>query len=190
MLRCYPDWHHTQTETSQKSLWGIWGDDIFMLAIFHIPGDLTITCFCSFQPLSSEENCHSTHSSQSDSQYGSPPRGWSEELDEHGHTLYVSEYTQEKVQSALSCSFETLEDITQCLLTISSMSACFCFPGNWIVFVFTVDKACGWTGQALLLQRWWIQVRMGIAEGKISFWTLSDHGLFKVISHYITKHSH
>ncbi|KAG7242491.1 hypothetical protein INR49_020983, partial [Caranx melampygus] len=24
------------------------------------------------------------------------PRGWSEELDEHGHTLYVSEYTQEK----------------------------------------------------------------------------------------------
>ncbi|XP_051910141.1 rho GTPase-activating protein 12b isoform X4 [Hippocampus zosterae] len=46
--------------------------------------------------LSSEENGHSTHSSQSDSQYGSPPRGWSEELDEHGHTLYVSEYTQEK----------------------------------------------------------------------------------------------
>uniref|UniRef100_A0A673B0G1 Rho GTPase activating protein 12b n=1 Tax=Sphaeramia orbicularis TaxID=375764 RepID=A0A673B0G1_9TELE len=46
--------------------------------------------------LSSEENCPSTHSSQSDSQYGSPPRGWSEELDEHGHTLYVSEYTQEK----------------------------------------------------------------------------------------------
>uniref|UniRef100_A0A672R3B2 Rho GTPase-activating protein 12-like n=1 Tax=Sinocyclocheilus grahami TaxID=75366 RepID=A0A672R3B2_SINGR len=31
------------------------------------------------------------------SQYGSPPRGWSEELDEHGHTLYVSEYTNEKV---------------------------------------------------------------------------------------------
>ncbi|XP_034416226.1 rho GTPase-activating protein 12b isoform X2 [Cyclopterus lumpus] len=48
------------------------------------------------EPLSSEENFHSTHSSQSDSQYGSPPRGWSEELDEHGHTLYVSEYTQEK----------------------------------------------------------------------------------------------
>ncbi|XP_020796414.2 rho GTPase-activating protein 12b isoform X2 [Boleophthalmus pectinirostris] len=48
------------------------------------------------EPLSSEENCNSTHSSQSDSQYGSPPRGWSEELDEHGHTTYVSEYTQEK----------------------------------------------------------------------------------------------
>ncbi|XP_051522466.1 rho GTPase-activating protein 12b isoform X3 [Myxocyprinus asiaticus] len=46
--------------------------------------------------LSSEENCLSTHSSQSDSQYGSPPRGWSEETDEHGHTLYVSEYTNEK----------------------------------------------------------------------------------------------
>ncbi|XP_053540827.1 rho GTPase-activating protein 12b isoform X10 [Ictalurus punctatus] len=48
------------------------------------------------QPLSSEENCLSTHSSQSDSQYGSPPRGWSEELDEHGHTLYVCEYNNEK----------------------------------------------------------------------------------------------
>ncbi|XP_048019251.1 rho GTPase-activating protein 12a isoform X2 [Megalobrama amblycephala] len=43
--------------------------------------------------LSSEENCLS---SQSDSQYGSPPRGWSEEMDEHGHTLYVSDYTSEK----------------------------------------------------------------------------------------------
>uniref|UniRef100_A0A8C7JSP2 Rho GTPase activating protein 12 n=1 Tax=Oncorhynchus kisutch TaxID=8019 RepID=A0A8C7JSP2_ONCKI len=43
------------------------------------------------------ENCHSsTYSSQSDSQYGTPPRGWSEELDEHGHTLYVCEYTHEK----------------------------------------------------------------------------------------------
>lgn len=53
---------------------------------------------CYVQPLSSEETCHSTNSSQSDSQYGSPPRGWSEELDEHGHTLYVSDYTQEKVR--------------------------------------------------------------------------------------------
>uniref|UniRef100_A0A672Q459 Rho GTPase-activating protein 12-like n=1 Tax=Sinocyclocheilus grahami TaxID=75366 RepID=A0A672Q459_SINGR len=43
--------------------------------------------------LSSEENCLS---SQSDSQYGSPPRGWPEEMDEHGHTLYVSDYTNEK----------------------------------------------------------------------------------------------
>uniref|UniRef100_A0A673YJP0 Rho GTPase activating protein 12 n=1 Tax=Salmo trutta TaxID=8032 RepID=A0A673YJP0_SALTR len=48
-----------------------------------------------------EDNCHSTYSSQSDSQYGSPPRGWSEELDEHGHTLYVSDYTNEKFFSIL-----------------------------------------------------------------------------------------
>uniref|UniRef100_A0A3B3TAS8 Rho GTPase activating protein 12 n=1 Tax=Paramormyrops kingsleyae TaxID=1676925 RepID=A0A3B3TAS8_9TELE len=48
------------------------------------------------EPLSLEENCYSTHSSQSDSQYGSPPCGWFELLDEHGHTLYVSEYTNEK----------------------------------------------------------------------------------------------
>ncbi|XP_062376741.1 rho GTPase-activating protein 12b isoform X2 [Sardina pilchardus] len=46
--------------------------------------------------MESEENSLSTYSSQSDSQYGSPPRGWSEELDEHGHTLYVCEYTNEK----------------------------------------------------------------------------------------------
>lgn len=46
--------------------------------------------------LSSEENFHSICYSQSDSQCGSPPRGWSEELDEHGHTLYTSDYTNEK----------------------------------------------------------------------------------------------
>ncbi|XP_068437758.1 rho GTPase-activating protein 12b isoform X10 [Clinocottus analis] len=61
-----------------------------------IRGDSQGTAESEVRPLSSEENCHSTHSSLSDSQYGSPPRGWSEELDEHGHTLYVSEYTQEK----------------------------------------------------------------------------------------------
>ncbi|KAJ8272480.1 hypothetical protein GJAV_G00089590 [Gymnothorax javanicus] len=49
------------------------------------------------EPLSSEETCHSAYSSQSDSQYGSsPPRGWSEERDQYGHTLYVCEYTNEK----------------------------------------------------------------------------------------------
>ncbi|XP_036207154.1 rho GTPase-activating protein 12 isoform X10 [Myotis myotis] len=50
----------------------------------------------SVQLLSSEENCHSICYSQSDSQCGSPPRGWSEELDERGHTLYTSDYTNEK----------------------------------------------------------------------------------------------
>ncbi|XP_070774736.1 rho GTPase-activating protein 12-like [Enoplosus armatus] len=50
----------------------------------------------SSEPLSSEDTCFSTYSSQSDSQYGSPPRGWSEEMDEQGHTLYVSDYTNEK----------------------------------------------------------------------------------------------
>nr|XP_046263783.1 rho GTPase-activating protein 12-like isoform X8 [Scatophagus argus] len=50
----------------------------------------------SSEPLSSEDTCFSTYSSQSDSQCGSPPRGWSEEMDEHGHTLYISDYTNEK----------------------------------------------------------------------------------------------
>lgn len=44
--------------------------------------------------LSSEENCLS---SQSDSQYGSPPIGWTEEMDERGHMFYVSDFTKEKV---------------------------------------------------------------------------------------------
>uniref|UniRef100_A0A1A8R7D3 Rho GTPase activating protein 12a n=1 Tax=Nothobranchius rachovii TaxID=451742 RepID=A0A1A8R7D3_9TELE len=48
------------------------------------------------QPLSSEDTSFSTYSSRSDSQYGSPLRGWSEEMDEHGHTLYISDYTNEK----------------------------------------------------------------------------------------------
>ncbi|KAF3857878.1 hypothetical protein F7725_011079 [Dissostichus mawsoni] len=51
------------------------------------------------QPLSSED--FSTYSSQSDSQYGSPPRGWSEEMDEYGHTLYVSDHTNEKLNHSL-----------------------------------------------------------------------------------------
>ncbi|XP_020846136.1 rho GTPase-activating protein 12 isoform X8 [Phascolarctos cinereus] len=46
--------------------------------------------------LSSEESYHSSCYSQSNSQCGSPPRGWSEELDERGHTLYTSDYTNEK----------------------------------------------------------------------------------------------
>uniref|UniRef100_A0A3B3SHN5 Rho GTPase activating protein 12 n=1 Tax=Paramormyrops kingsleyae TaxID=1676925 RepID=A0A3B3SHN5_9TELE len=43
----------------------------------------------------------STRSSQSDSQYGSL-RGWSEELDEHGQTLYISDHTSEKSDGVLS----------------------------------------------------------------------------------------
>ncbi len=66
-------------------------------SLIFLPFLLIVLSYCFLQHLSSEENCPSTHSSQSDSQYGSPPRGWSEELDEHGHTLYVSEYTNEKV---------------------------------------------------------------------------------------------
>uniref|UniRef100_A0A3P8V492 Rho GTPase activating protein 12a n=1 Tax=Cynoglossus semilaevis TaxID=244447 RepID=A0A3P8V492_CYNSE len=39
---------------------------------------------------------NSTYCSHSDSQYDSSPRGWSEELDQYGHTLYVSDFTNEK----------------------------------------------------------------------------------------------
>ncbi|XP_048469316.1 rho GTPase-activating protein 12-like isoform X3 [Rhincodon typus] len=43
-----------------------------------------------------EENYRSIYSSHTDNQFDLPPRGWSEEMDEHGHTLYVNEYTDEK----------------------------------------------------------------------------------------------
>ncbi|KAM8967535.1 rho GTPase-activating protein 12 isoform 2-T2 [Pelodytes ibericus] len=46
--------------------------------------------------LSSEDNFHSPCDNQSDSQCGSPPKGWSEELDQHGHTFFVNDQTNEK----------------------------------------------------------------------------------------------
>ncbi|XP_040208556.1 rho GTPase-activating protein 12 isoform X2 [Rana temporaria] len=48
------------------------------------------------EQLSSEENFHNTHENQSDIQYGSPPKGWSEELDPHGHTFFINDQTNEK----------------------------------------------------------------------------------------------
>ncbi|XP_063308684.1 rho GTPase-activating protein 12 isoform X8 [Pelobates fuscus] len=48
------------------------------------------------QQISSEDNFHSTCDNQSDSQYGSPPRGWSEDLDQHGHTFFINDQTNEK----------------------------------------------------------------------------------------------
>ncbi|XP_023607977.1 rho GTPase-activating protein 12 isoform X5 [Myotis lucifugus] len=65
-----------------------WTRDTSISKDFQNPGDQEL--------LSSEENCHNICYSQSDSQCGSPPRGWSEELDERGHTLYTSDYTNEK----------------------------------------------------------------------------------------------
>ncbi|XP_068461403.1 rho GTPase-activating protein 12-like isoform X2 [Clinocottus analis] len=50
----------------------------------------------SLSSSSTEDAGFSAYSSQSDSQYGSPPRGWSEETDERGLTLYVSDHTNEK----------------------------------------------------------------------------------------------
>ncbi|XP_043546533.1 rho GTPase-activating protein 12b isoform X2 [Chiloscyllium plagiosum] len=43
-----------------------------------------------------EENYRSIYSSHTDNQFDLPPRGWSEEMDERGQTLYVNEYTDEK----------------------------------------------------------------------------------------------
>ncbi|XP_073533724.1 rho GTPase-activating protein 12 isoform X7 [Phyllobates terribilis] len=49
------------------------------------------------QQISAEENFHNAcDNNQSDSLYGSPPKGWSEELDQHGHTFFVNDQTNEK----------------------------------------------------------------------------------------------
>lgn len=83
--RCY-----YYNRTTQERTWKPprWARDVSTSRDFQSPGEQ--------EPLSSEENYHSSYFSQSDSQCGSPPRGWSEELDERGHTLYTSDYTKEK----------------------------------------------------------------------------------------------
>ncbi|XP_073533721.1 rho GTPase-activating protein 12 isoform X4 [Phyllobates terribilis] len=49
------------------------------------------------EQISAEENFHNAcDNNQSDSLYGSPPKGWSEELDQHGHTFFVNDQTNEK----------------------------------------------------------------------------------------------
>ncbi|EAW85985.1 Rho GTPase activating protein 12 [Homo sapiens] len=84
--RCYYYNRGTQERTWKPPRWT--RDASISKGDFQNPGDQEL--------LSSEENYYSTSYSQSDSQCGSPPRGWSEELDERGHTLYTSDYTNEK----------------------------------------------------------------------------------------------
>ncbi|XP_041497508.1 rho GTPase-activating protein 12 isoform X2 [Microtus oregoni] len=83
--RCYYYNRATQERTWKPPRWA---RDAGTSRDFQSPGEQ--------EPFSSEENYHSSCYHQSDSQCGSPPRGWSEELDERGHTLYTSDYTKEK----------------------------------------------------------------------------------------------
>ncbi|XP_042133869.1 rho GTPase-activating protein 12 isoform X3 [Peromyscus maniculatus bairdii] len=83
--RCYYYNRATQERTWKPPRWA---RDPGTSRDFQSPGEQ--------EPFSSEENHYSSCYSQSDSQCGSPPRGWSEELDERGHTLYTSDYTKEK----------------------------------------------------------------------------------------------
>ncbi|OBS76710.1 hypothetical protein A6R68_16834, partial [Neotoma lepida] len=83
--RCYYYNRATQERTWKPPRWA---RDPGSSRDFQSPGEQ--------EPFSSEENYYSSCYSQSDSQCGSPPRGWSEELDERGHTLYTSDYTKEK----------------------------------------------------------------------------------------------
>ncbi|XP_036043507.1 rho GTPase-activating protein 12 isoform X1 [Onychomys torridus] len=83
--RCYYYNRATQERTWKPPRWA---RDPGTSRDFQSPGEQ--------EPFSSEENYYSSCYSQSDSQCGSSPRGWSEELDERGHTLYTSDYTKEK----------------------------------------------------------------------------------------------
>ncbi|XP_007536530.1 rho GTPase-activating protein 12 isoform X1 [Erinaceus europaeus] len=84
--RCYYYHRGTQERTWKPPRWTR-GTDMSK-GDFPGPGDQEL--------LSSEEHHPGLCFSQSDSQCGSPPRGWSEEQDECGHTLYTSDYTHEK----------------------------------------------------------------------------------------------
>ncbi|XP_028352295.1 rho GTPase-activating protein 12 isoform X9 [Physeter macrocephalus] len=84
--RCYYYNRGTQERTWKPPRWT--RDTNISKGESQSPGDQEL--------LSSEENYHSICYRQSDSQCGSPPRGWSEELDERGHTLYTSDCTNEK----------------------------------------------------------------------------------------------
>ncbi|XP_066886616.1 rho GTPase-activating protein 12 isoform X3 [Kogia breviceps] len=84
--RCYYYNRGTQERTWKPPRWT--RDTNISKGDSQSPGDQEL--------LSSEENYHSICYRQSDSQCGSPPRGWSEELDERGHTLYTSDCTNEK----------------------------------------------------------------------------------------------
>ncbi|XP_077008401.1 rho GTPase-activating protein 12 isoform X2 [Tamandua tetradactyla] len=84
--RCYYYNRGTQERTWKPPRWT--RDTTISKGDYQSPGDQEL--------LSSEENYQSICYSQSDSQCGSPPRGWSEELDERGHTLYTCDYTNEK----------------------------------------------------------------------------------------------
>ncbi|XP_026977801.1 rho GTPase-activating protein 12 isoform X1 [Sagmatias obliquidens] len=84
--RCYYYNRGTQERTWKPPRWT--RDTNISKGDSQSPGDQEL--------LSSEENYHSVCYSQSDSQCGSPPRGWSEELDARGHTLYTSDCTNEK----------------------------------------------------------------------------------------------
>ncbi|XP_075683596.1 rho GTPase-activating protein 12 isoform X2 [Rhinoderma darwinii] len=49
------------------------------------------------EQISAEENFHNACDiNQSDSLYGSPPKGWSEELDQQGHIFFINDQTNEK----------------------------------------------------------------------------------------------
>ncbi|XP_007665991.1 rho GTPase-activating protein 12 isoform X2 [Ornithorhynchus anatinus] len=83
--RCYYYNRGTQERTWKPPRWT---RDASISRDFQNPTDQEL--------LSSEESHQSSCYSQSDSKCGSSPRGWSEELDERGHTLYTSDYTNEK----------------------------------------------------------------------------------------------
>ncbi|XP_007446611.1 PREDICTED: rho GTPase-activating protein 12 isoform X1 [Lipotes vexillifer] len=84
--RCYYYNRGTQERTWKPPRWT--RDTNISKGDSQSPGDQ--------ERLSPEESYHSASYSRSGSQRGSLPRAWPEELDEHGHTLYTGDCTNEK----------------------------------------------------------------------------------------------
>uniref|UniRef100_A0A8C5Z663 Rho GTPase-activating protein 12 n=1 Tax=Marmota marmota marmota TaxID=9994 RepID=A0A8C5Z663_MARMA len=125
---CYYYNRGTQERTWKPPRW-TW--DANISKDFQSPGDQEL--------LSSEENYHSICYSQSDSQCGSPPRGWSEELDERGHTSYTSDYTNEKwLKHNWLSSWAVLQG-SSLLFTKTQGSSTSWFGSNQPKPEFTVD---------------------------------------------------
>lgn len=82
-------------------------------------------------------------------------------------TMKLIELSQLSRDMPLTIWRKSLSSLSSFILTTTSNVVVLPLRGGWLVSVSAVDKTCGWTRPTLLLQCWWIQVRMGAPQGKI-----------------------
>ena len=76
-----------------------------------------------------EEKGTSLNKRKKESKYGSLPSGWSEEVDKYGHTMYVSDYTNEK-EPGLSLTVCLSDYLSVCLSVYLSVCLSVCLSGS------------------------------------------------------------